>query len=224
MGSRKYINIGLLACGLLLTQLGSAVITSAQQGATYVHVAADKGSGTILELELDGITPPAQAQLIVTRESDNQIVVDQQVNISKDSKYYWSGILTPLGRYRAQLFDVNRRSVALGLPYAFNNNDILKEFIEGERGEIIHLTRGGNEPTDPQTELKRLSVSNLLRSNGKNKVHIVVINKYNTNADEYFGPLPSNQVWESKLLPLGDYRVFIFEYNENQTCTLIRRT
>lgn len=157
------------------------------------------------------------------RESDNEIVVDQRVNLSGDSKYYWSGLLTPLGKYRAQLFDANNRSTALGLPYVINNNDILKEFVRGERGEIIHLTRGGDEPINPQTDLKKLSVGNVPRPNGKNKLHVIVINQVNNKADEYFGAPPSSQVWDSRLLPLGDYRVVIIEYNGNAPCSFVRR-
>ena len=184
---------------------------------------ADSCSGTKLRLELDGITPPPQARLIVTRQSDEKIVVDQSITLSNDSKYYWSGVLAPLGKYKAQLFDANQRSVALGLPYAFNNDEILKEFITGERSELVHLTRGGDEPITQQTDLKKLTVANLPRPNGKNKLHIIVINQLNSKADEYFGVAPSNQLWESRPLPLGDYRVVIIEYNENEACTFVRR-
>ena len=64
-------------------------------------------------------------------------------------------------------------------------------------------------------------VDKLPASNGKT-LHIVVINQLNNGkADEYFGEPPANQVWKSKPLPLGDYRVIIIEYKENQTCTLV---
>src|SRR6266446_1265818 len=221
MDSRRYFSARLLVVVLFVSLFGGEPLTRAQKGATYVQIAADSCSGTKLKLELDGVTPPPQARLRVTRDSDDQVVVDQPV-ILNDGRYYWSGLLAPLGKYRAQLFDANQKSTALGLAYAFNNNDILKDFIKAERGEIVHLTRGGDETINvPQTELKALPVEKLPASNGKNKLHIVVINQLsNGKADEYFGEPPPNQVWKSKPLPLGDYRVIIIEYKENQTCTL----
>ena len=224
MDSRRHLNIGFLVAVAIVSVLWSgARSANAQKGATYVEMAADNCSGTKLSLELDGITPPPQARLIVTRRSDEQVVVDEPVSLGSDSRYHWSGVLAPLGKYRAQLFDANQKSVALGLSYAFNNDDILKEFIKGERGEIVHLTRGGNEPVTQQTEQKKLTVGSLPRSNGKNKLHIILMNQLNNKADEYFGSPPSSQLWESRLLPLGDYRVIVVEYNENEACTLITR-
>lgn len=224
MDTRRHVNIGLLVPVLFVSLLVGETLTRAQKGATYVLIAADGCTGTKLQLELDGVTPPPQARMKVTRVSDGQVVVDQPVTLNRDGRYYWSGLIAPLGRYRAQLFDPNQKSTALGLAYEFNNNDILKEFIKGERGEIIHLTRGGNESINiPQTELESLPVDKLPASNGKNKVHIVVINHENNKADEYFGQPPANQVWKSKPLPLGDYRVIIIEYKENDTCALVRR-
>ena len=111
----------------------------------------------------------------------------------------------PLGKYRAQLFDPNQKSIALGLAYEFNNNDILKEFIKGERGEIIHLTRGGDEAMNlPQTELKPLPVDKLPASNGKNKLHIVVIDHHTNNkADEYFGQPPCKSSLAHQAIAFG---------------------
>jgi hypothetical protein len=223
MDSRRHINIRLLVAVLFVTLVVGETVTRAQKGATYVQIAADSCSGTKLKLELDGVAPPQQARLRVTRDSDGQVVVDEPVTLN-NGRYYWSGLLAPLGKYRAQLFDVNQKSTALGLAYAFNNNDILKDFIKGERGEIVHLTRGGDESTNlPQTQLKILPVDRLPASNGKNKLHIVVINQQNNKADEYLGEPPANQVWNSKPLPLGDYRVIIIEYKGTETCTLVRR-
>lgn len=223
MDPRRHLNIRLLAAVLFGSLFLGAAVTLAQQGATYVQIAADSCSGTKLKLELDGVTPPQQARLRVTRDSDGQVVVDEPVTLNS-GRYYWSGLLAPLGKYRAQLFDVSQKTTPLGLAYAFNNNDILKDFIEGERGEIVHLTRGGDESTNiPQTQIKILPVDKLPSSNGKNKLHIVVINQQNNKADEYFGEPPANQVWNSKPLPLGDYRVIIIEYKGNETCTLVRR-
>lgn len=224
MDPRRHLNIGFLTTVAIVSALWLGMLSAnAQKGATYVQMGADSCNGTKLSLELDGITPPPQARLIVTRQSDKQVVVDEPVSLGSDSRYNWSGVLAPLGIYRAQLFDANQKSVPLGLPYAFNNDDILKEFIKGERGEIVHLTRGGDEPISQQTELKKLAVGNLPRSSGKNKIHIIVINYLNNKADEYFGVPPSSQLWESRLLPLGNYRVIIIEYNENKTCTFVKR-
>jgi hypothetical protein len=222
MDFRKHINIGFLALGLLLSLSSKG---SAQQGATYVKIAADACSGTKLKVELDGVSPlPPQARLRVTRESDERLVLDQVVMLSSDRRYYWSGVLAPLGKYKAQLFDFGNSSSPLGLAYVFNNNDILKEFIKGERGEIVHLTRGGDgSSSSPQTEVKDLVIDRLPASTGKNRLHIVVINRQNNKADEYFGEPPAGQLWKTKPLPLGDYRVIVIEYDDNGTCTLLRR-
>jgi hypothetical protein len=224
MDSRRHFNVRLLTAGLFVSLFAAATVTRAQQGATYVHIAADTCSGTKLKLELDGMTPPQQARLKVTRDSDSRIVVDEPVTLN-NGQYSWSGLLAPLGKYRAQLFDVNQTSTPLGLAYVFNNNEIVKDFIEGERGEIVQLTRGGDESINTtQTERKPLLVDKLPLADGKNKLHIVVIDLSNNNkADEYFGEPPANQVWNSRPLLLGNYRVIVIEYKGNKTCTLVRR-
>jgi hypothetical protein len=224
MDFRKHINIGFLALALVLSL--SSKGGSAQQGATYVKIAADACSGTKLKVELDGVSPlPPQARLRVTRESDERVVLDQLVLLSSDRRYYWSGVLAPLGKYKAQLFDFGKSPTPLGLAYVFNNNDILKEFIRGERGEIVHLTRGGDESSStPQTEVKDLVIDRLPASTGKNRLHIVVINQQNNKADEYFGEPPPSQFWKTRTLLLGDYRVIVIEYQDNGTCTRVRRT
>src|SRR5260370_15555794 len=205
---------------MLVSLVAGETIRRAQKGATYVQIAADSCRGTRVKLKLDGIAPPRQATLRVTRDSDGQIVVDEPVTLN-DGRYYWSGLLAPLGKYRAQLFDPNQKTTALGLAYEFNNNDILKEFIKRKHGEIIHLTRGGDESVNlPQTELRPLRVDKLPASNGKNKLHIVVINHHTNNkANEYFGRPPASQVWSPKPLPSGDYQVIVMQYTSNTTST-----
>lgn len=223
MDFTKHFNTGLLVLALVLS---FSIQGSAQKGATYVKIAADECSGTKLQVELDGVSPlPPQAKLRVIRESDGRTVVDKPVALSSDSRYYWSGVLAPLGKYTAQLFDASNSSTPLGLAYLFNNDDILKEFVKGERGEIIHLTRGGNETSSPsQTEVQNLVIDNLPASTGTNLLHIIVINQQNNKTDEHFGEPPADHLWRSKPLPLGDYRVIVIEYNgSNETCKFVRR-
>jgi hypothetical protein len=185
---------------------------------------ADRCSLTKLRVELDGLTPlPSEVILRVWRASDNQEVFNQKVNLGSDGQYYWSGLLVPLGRYKAQLFNTKDASASLGIPFSFSNIDILKNFVSEERGEITYLSRGG-DPSEPQNdhERKTLPVNQLPKPTGHNKIHIIVINDRANKADEYFGDPPADQIWRSKPLYLGQYRLMVVEYLNDGRCQILR--
>lgn len=222
---RQHSNRFLATAALLIFAFASSTAEQAQKGATYVVPSADKCSQTKIRVELDGIAPlPSEVTLKVWRTIDDKEVVSQQVSLSSDGKYYyWSGLLVPLGKYKAQLFNAKDKSVSLGIPFSFNNIDILRSFVEEERGEITYLSRGGDS-ADPQAASERqiLSVGQLPTPNGHNQIHIIVINDRANKGDEYFGQPPREQVWRSKPLFLGKYWLLVVEYQDDGSCRVIR--
>jgi hypothetical protein len=213
----------LATTALLIGVLPTISAPQAQRAATYVVPRADRCSLTKLRVELDGITPlPGEILLKIWRAGDNQEVLSQNVNLGDDGKYYyWSGLLVPLGKYKVQLFNAKDISAPLGIPFSFNNIDILKDFVNEERGEITYLSRGG-DPSQTETERKVLPVDQLPKSNGHNKIHIVVINNRANKADEYYGDPPAEQIWKSKPLFVEQYRLVVVEYENDGRCKVLR--
>lgn len=227
MDAQRKTHIGfLITAFLLLIVAGSSVLSQSRRvGAIYVSPEIGACSGTKLQLDLDGISPlPHEVILKITRDADHLEVVNQQISLSDDGKYYWSGLLAPLGEYRAELFDAKNRSIVFGRPFAFNNIEILKDFIKKERGEIIYISRGGEGTENVQTdrERKTLTVNQLPTPTGKNQIHIVVINDRANKADEYFGPPPRERVWSSKPLRSGRYHLIVAEYRDDQSCQMVK--
>lgn len=224
MDVRTNTNIGFLVV-LLLSITTNVTPQSRRVGALFVATQTGNCSQTRLRLELDGITPrPSPVVLRVTRERDQFEVVNQELNLSNDGNYYWTGLLAPLGKYKAELFDGKTKAVALGKPFVFNNIDILKAFNKEERGEITHISRGGDEGQNSQNNEERgtLTVNELPAPTGQNQIHIVVMDYRGNRADEYFGPPPGERRWSSKPLRPGRYRLLVAEYKLNQSCQLVR--
>jgi hypothetical protein len=180
-------------------------------------------SETSLPLELDGVNPlPAEVELRVKRGNDNQYAVKSRLT-PDGGGYRWSGLLVPLGKYTAQLYDAGDGAL-LG-EYTFNNIDILKDFISRERGEIITITRGEGETTGgqgPDAEMGSLSLDNLPRLDRGSQLHIIVMNSRGNKADEYFGPPPPGRRWRSRPLRLGDYKLIVIDYKGDGGCQIIR--
>jgi hypothetical protein len=226
MDARRNLSIGFLAIALLLvTVLASGPSECAQRGATYVETSADRCSGTRLRIQLDGIKPlPSEVLLKLRRASDDKEIANQPIPLNNDGRYYWSGLVTPLGKYWAQLFDAKDKTTPLGVAFAFNNIDILKDFVREERGEITYLSRGGNDTRNTQADLDRksLTVNQLPSPTGHNQIHIVVIDDRATKADEYFGAPPSEHLWNTRPLLPGRYRLIVVEYVDNGTCKILK--
>src|SRR5437867_1593891 len=111
----------LATMALLIGVLANNSLPQAQRGATYVAPMADRCSLTKVRVELDGITPlPSEVLLKIWRAGDNQEVLSQSVGLGSDGKYYyWSGLLVPLGKYKAQLFNAKDASASIGIPFSF---------------------------------------------------------------------------------------------------------
>jgi hypothetical protein len=224
MDVRTHTNPGFLVLVFFSIAVATNAIPQARRlGVFYVRMETGKCSQTTLRLELDGFKPmPSSVLLRITRHTDDAVVVKQEVNLADDNSYRWTGLLAPLGKYKAELFDAKNRSAALGAPFAFNNIDILKDFIKEERGEITYISRGGKEPNNNQgDERKPLTVTRLPAPTGHNQIHIVVINDFGIEADEYYGLPPAEQRWSSKPLRPGRYRLVVAEYDKDN-CHLVR--
>lgn len=221
---KTYLGLLVVSCLLLSSLTSSRAQQPRPKGGLYVIPRVSRCSETLLPLELDGIGPlPTQVILKIRRSGENQDLVKQQLKLDGD-KYKWSGLLAPLGKYDALLFALNDESTPLGI-FTFNNIDILKDFIKEERGEITYINRGGPGSVDPSIEesiRKPLPVERLPKRDGRNQLHIIVMNGRGTEADEYFGPPPESQRWVSKPLRLGEYRLIVVEYKGDGSCQLIR--
>jgi len=227
MDVRTNTNTGFLVVLLLAMAMATnGGSQSRRAGILYVSLQPGNCTQTNLRLELDGIIPkPTSAVLRVTRDNDKIEVVNHQLNLSDDGYYYWSGLLAPLGKYRAEMFDGANKSLTAGKPYVFNNIDLLKNFNDEERGEITYISRGGNDPQTGQDgyERRSLTVDRLPPQTADHQIHIVVINDRGNKADEYFGPSPREGLWRSKPLRFGPYRLIVAEYPGNQSCRITRR-
>lgn len=201
----------------------SAVSQSKRVGFIYVTPRPDSCTQTKLQVQLDSISPrPESVMLRVTRD-DKTEVFNQELKLGDDGHYYWTGLLVPLGKYKAEVFDASNKSLALGKPFAFNNIDILKDFIREERGEITYISRGGDDKQTAQDEERQpMTVDRLPPRTNANHVHILVMNDRGNKADEYFGPPPVEQRWVSKPLRPGRYQLIVAEYKEGQSCRLVR--
>ncbi|HET6976664.1 MAG TPA: hypothetical protein VFI24_10105 [Pyrinomonadaceae bacterium] len=223
MDIRTNASTGFLVVLLSLAVANSAVPQSQGRGFVYVTTQADSCTQTKLQLQLDNLTPkPASVLLRITRE-DKTEVANKELNLGSDGNYYWTGLLVPLGKYKAEVFDARNKSRPLGKPFAFNNIEILRDFIREERGEIIYISRGGGEKETAQDEkLQTKTVDGLPpRANG-NQLHIIVMNSRGNKADEYYGPPPVERRWTSKPLKPGEYRLIIAEYKSDQNCQVTR--
>jgi hypothetical protein len=223
MDARRKINLRFLVVScFLVIALATSSAERVQRGALYVIPTLGRCSETVLPLKLDGITPlPSEVLLRVKRRADEKELVAQQLNLNGGG-YSWSGLLAPLGSYRAQLYDAKDKTTLLG-EFTFNNIDILKDFIRQERGEITYINRGGEEaetPSDP--ERKSLIIDQIPASNGRNQLHIIVMSSQGKKADEYFGSPPSERQWKSRPLPVGQYRLIVVEYKGDGNCQVIR--
>jgi hypothetical protein len=199
---------------------------SRPKGSLYVIPTIGRCSETTLPLELDGITPmPNEVELRVKRSGEDRDVVAGRLTLGA-SVYTWSGLLVPLGKYTAQLYSVGDKTGLLG-EFTFNNIDILKDFITRERGEIITITRGeGGEgkSENPESSAGRgiWTLENLPKSDGRNQLHIIVMNSRGNKADEYYGTPPQDQHWRSKPLLAGQYRLIVVEYKDDGSCQIIK--
>jgi len=218
----------LIICCLLLFGLVNGQARQKPRGALYVLPHAGNCTQTVLSLELDGISPlPTEVLLRIKwlgdRSREGKEVVSQRLSLT-ESGYTWSGLLTPLGKYKAQLCDAGNNAMILG-EFAFNNIDILKEFITQERGEITYISRGGSDSgtTNPNVDQERkpLRVDHLPKPNG-NQIHIIVMTRRGEKADEYYGSPMPEQYWISKPLFPGEYRFIVAEYYGNGNCQVIR--
>jgi len=231
MDARSKAGLRFLVINCLL--LFGAVMCPAQQrsprGALYVLPHAGNCTETVLALELDGISPlPTNVLLRIKRRDDgsgeDKEVIARKLSLT-DGAYRWSGLLAPLGKHKAQLYDAGDSTKLLG-EFTFNNIDILKHFIDRERGEITYISRGGRDPanSDPHADPDRnsLTVDRLPKPKDDNKIHIIVMNRRGEKADEYYGPPNPNQTWKSSPLRLGEYRLIVAEYYKNGECTVIR--
>ncbi len=223
MDARTNASAGFLVVLLSLAVANSAVPQSQRSGFIYVTTRADSCTRTNLQLQLDNFTPkPASVLLRVTRE-DKSEVVNEELNLTNDGNYYWTGLLVPLGKYKAEVFDSRNKSRALGKPFAFNNIEILRDFIREERGEIIYISRGGGEKETPQDEkLQTKAVDGLPPRTNGNQLHIIVMNSRGNKADEYYGPPPVERRWTSKPLKPGEYRLIVAEYKSDQSCQVTK--
>jgi len=227
MDAGNKTRVGLLALGgfLMLAAVTGGAGQSRPRGGLYVIPTVGRCSETVLPLELDGINPlPAEVELRVKGDDDDRDVVASRLALD-NGIYRWSGLLVPLGKYKAQLYDAGDKTVLLG-EFTFNNIDILKDFINRERGELITITRGqGDAEASGQgsdAERGSLSLDNLPKSDGGNRLHIIVMNNRGNRADEYFGPPPASGNWRSKLLRAGDYKLIVVEYKGDGNCQIIR--
>ena len=93
---------------------------------------------------------PSEVLLKVRRASDDKEIVNQPITLNSDGRYYWSGLVTPLGKYWAQLFDARDKTTPLGVAFAFNNIDILKDFVREERGRNYLLEPRRRRPQKPE--------------------------------------------------------------------------
>jgi len=213
-------------CFLLFVTVMSPAQQRSARGALYVLPHAGNCTETLLALELDGISPLPPNVILRIKRRDNGTGDDKEVIARKltltDGAYRWSGLLAPLGRHKAQLYDAEESAKLLG-EFTFNNIDILKNFIDEERGEITYISRGGRDPAngDPQVDAERnsLIVDRLPKPNGENQIHIIVMTRRGERADEYYGSPNASQTWKSKKLQLGAYRLIVAEYNKNGECT-----
>lgn len=220
--------IGLLAICLTLppaTGAGGAG-QSRPRGSLYVIPTVGGCSETTLPLELDGVSPlPDEVELHVKRGGEVGDTVTARLALS-DGVYRWSGLLVPLGKYKAQLYSVGDKATLLG-EFTFNNIDILKDFIARERGELITITRGedGEDPSGSQDEgggRGTWALENLPASDGRNRLHIILMNRRGNKADEYYGPPPESRSWRSKSILPGQYRLIVVEYKGDGSCQVIR--
>jgi hypothetical protein len=225
MDARTNANIGFLVIVILSIAIASGgVPQSRRAGFVYVSIQAGNCTQTNLRLEIDGVTPkPESVVLRVRRDSDNAEVVNELLKLSDDGNYYWSGLLAPLGKHRAEIFDEKNKSVAIGKPFVFNNIDLLKNFITERRGEITYISRGGDGTNAAQNdhEKRTLTVDRLSPQTADHQIHIVVINDRGNKADEYYGPAPREGRWRSKPLRFGPYRLIVADYLRNQSCRVI---
>jgi hypothetical protein len=200
-----------------------AVPQSQNVGYLYVTARADSCTRTKLQIEVDNVAPkPGSVLLKITRD-DKSEVLTEEIKLNSDGYYYWTGLLVPLGKYRAQVFDTKNKAVGLGKPFAFNNIDILKDFVREERGEIIYISRGGGEKETTQDEqLQTKTVEDLPVRTNNNQLHIVVMNDRGNRADEYYGPSPAERRWTSKPLRPGKYRLLVAEYGGDGSCRALR--
>jgi hypothetical protein len=214
-----------LGCLLLLAVVASGAGQGRPRGSLYVIPTVGRCSETVLPLELDGINPPpSEVELRVKRSDDDRNVIAQRLTLDNGT-YRWSGLLVPLGKYKAQLYDASDSAALLG-EFTFNNIDILKDFITRERGEIVTITRGGGEAEagDQGVDAGRgsLSLDNLPKPDGGNRIHVIVMNGRGNRADEYYGPPPANGRWSSKPLLAGNYKLIVVEYGGDGNCRIIR--
>lgn len=223
MDIRRDASTGFLVVLLSLAVVNIAVPQPQGRGFIYVTTRADSCTQTKLQLQLDNLNPkPASVLLRITRE-DKTEVATKELNLGSDGNYYWLGLLVPLGKYKAEVFDAKNNSRALGKPFAFNNIEILRDFIREERGEIIYISRGGGEKETPQDEeLQTKTVDGLPPRTNGNQLHIIVMNSRGNKADEYYGPPPIEQRWTSRPLRQGEYRLIVAEYKSDQSCQVIK--
>ena len=216
----------LVACSLLWLILPTGQAQQPQpKGELYVIPRAGRCTETALPLELDNVKPlPAEVLLRIKRFDDEKEVGKWLLTLNNDT-YKWSGLLTPLGKYRAELYDARDRTTLLG-QFTFNNIDILKDFVKEERGEITYISRGGegaeNNNTESDSERKSLLIDHLPASDGSNRLHIIVMNSRGLKAAEYFDRPPKDGRWESPPLLLGQYRLIVVEYKGDGNCQTIR--
>lgn len=222
MDVRTNASTGFLIFLLSLAFAISAVSQSKRAGFIYVTPKPDSCTQTKLQVQLDGISPkPASVMLRVTRD-DKTEVFNEDLRLGEDGHYYWTGLLVPLGKYKAEAFDASNKSLALGKPFAFNNIDILKDFIQEKRGEITYISRGGDDKQAQDEERQPMTVDRLPPRANENQVHILVVNDRGNKADEYYGQPPVEQRWVSKPLRPGRYQLIVAEYKEGQSCRLVR--
>lgn len=227
MDARTNTSIGILVILLLSSAVAqSRDRQSRREGVIFVTALAGDCTKTKLQIELDGVAQkPTSVVLRVTRAVDKVEVVKRSLNLSDDGNYYWSGILAPLGKYRAELFAGANESRPLGKPYVFNNIDLLKNFVNERRGEITYISRGGDgEQSGPDDHNRQtLTVDRLPSETNEIQLHIVVINERGNKADEYYGSPPPEGRWQSKPLRFGPYRLIVAGYPNNGNCTIITR-
>jgi hypothetical protein len=223
-GNKTSVGLLMLSGLLILAAATSGAGQGRPRGHLHVIPAVGRCSETVLPFELDGVTPPREAELRLKRGDDDKNVVTQRLTLD-NGVYKWTGLLVPLGKYKAQLYDAGGKTELLG-EFTFNNIDILKDFITKERGEIVTITRGEVEAGAPtqgaDSERGTLSIDNLPSPDGANQLHIIVMNGRGNRADEYYGPPPASRSWRSKPLLWGGYKLIVVEYMRNGNCQIIR--
>ena len=223
-GNKTSIGLLALGCLLLLAAGTSSIGQNRSKGSLYVIPTAGRCSETALPLELDGITLPAYVELRIKRGDEDKVVVTQRLTL-ENGVYKWSGLLVPLGKYKAQLYDGIDKAELLG-EFTFNNIDILKDFITKSSGEIVTITRGEGETESGSqgSDAARgsLTLGNLPKPDGNNRLHIIVMNSKGNKADEFYGSPSSDGTWRSKPLIIGNYKLIVVEYSVNGNCQIIR--